>query len=173
MKNLFVIIVIAALLTSCCGEGKECAKKCTKEECAKKCAANEESTKAVIEHHLGAFGSGNIDSLLADYTEESVILTPNGTLKGLEEIKALFEGMFPLFPAEGSEFVLDKMEINNQLGYIVWHANTPVVVIPLGTDSFIVKDGKIMQQTFAAKLDMVETEEEVTEDVVVEEGTAE
>lgn len=168
-----MILAVVALLTSCCDE-KKCAKKCTKEECAKKCAANEETTKAVIEHHLEAFGSGTIDSLLADYTEESVILTPNGQIKGLEEIKALFEGMFPLFPAEGSEFVLDKMEINNQLGYIVWHANTPVATIPLGTDSYIVKDGKIMQQTFAAKIEMVEAEaeevtEEVTEEAVIEE----
>ena len=94
-----------------------------------------------------------MDALLSDYTEESVVLTPDTTLIGLDQIKALFANMGSMFPAEGSEFVLDRMDINNELGYIIWHANTPIVKIPLGTDTYIVKDGKIIKQTFAAKVE--------------------
>ena len=42
-------------------------------------------------HHLQAFGIGDVDEILKDYTEASVIMTPDGPLHGLDEIRPLFE----------------------------------------------------------------------------------
>lgn len=162
MKRFIVVIISGIVLASCANEVKKepvVAETNVAEEVTEKMpVVNAEATKMVIEHHLQAFGSGDIEAIMSDYTEESVVITPEATLRGLEQIKGLFTQMLTMFPEEGSEFVLDRMDIDNELGYIFWHANTPVVEIPLGTDTYIVQDGKIMKQTFAAKLNMVAAE---------------
>jgi hypothetical protein len=119
-----------------------------------------ESTTAVVNHHLEAFGSNNMEELMADYTDESVLMTPDGNFTGLAEIQGLFEQVLPMFPTEGTEFVLDKMVVDNNLAYLVWRANTPVVEAELATDTFIIEDGKIIRQTFAGLIEPVEEGEE-------------
>lgn len=155
MKTLFTIIIAGAILTSCnrVETTVETVTETTVETVASP-VIDGAMTEKVIKHHLEAFGSGDMDALLSDYTEESVVITPDTTLIGLEPIKALFENLGSLFPAEGTEFVLDRMDVNDELGYIIWHANTPIVTIPLGTDTYVVEDGKIMKQTFAAKVEL-------------------
>lgn len=54
--------------------------------------------------------------------------------------------MASLTPELLALFELDKQEVNGELAYIVWHAGS---VIPLGTDTFIVQNGKIKYQTLA------------------------
>ncbi len=156
MKKLFTVIAIGVLFTSCAEQAAKPVIEEKTEEIVQAPAVSSEATKKVIEHHLQAFGSGDIEAVLSDYTEESIVITPEATLKGLDQIKGLFTKIGSLFPAEGSDFSLDRMDVTNELGYIVWHATTPIVVIPLGTDTYVVKDNKIMIQTFAAKLEMVE-----------------
>ena len=154
MKKIFTLFIAGVMLSSCNNTESTVESLAeTSKEAAAIPVIDSKTTEKVIQHHLAAFGSGDMDALLSDYTEESVVLTPDTTLIGLDQIKALFANMGSMFPAEGSEFVLDRMDINNELGYIIWHANTPIVKIPLGTDTYIVKDGKIIKQTFAAKVE--------------------
>lgn len=157
MKKLFTVIAIGVLLTSC---GEKKTEKTTSEpikveQTKQTPEVSPETTKSVIEHHLQAFGKGDMKALLEDYTEESVVITPEAKLKGLAQIEELFTKLGSMFPAEGTKFNLIRMDIENELGYIIWDAQTPIVNIPLGTDTYIVEDGKIMVQTFAAKVEMV------------------
>jgi hypothetical protein len=50
------------------------------------------------------------------------------------------------------EFTLDKLSVEGEIAYAIWHANCASVDVVLGTDTFSVKDGKIAVQTFAAKI---------------------
>jgi hypothetical protein len=50
----------------------------------------ETSTSDVLNHHLSAFGEGNVEEILKDYTEDSIILHPDGVVKGLQQIEAFF-----------------------------------------------------------------------------------
>lgn len=157
MKKLFTIIAVGFLLSSC-GETKTENKTVDSNEVEKTIQTpivNPDVTKSVVEHHLQAFGKGDMKALLEDYTEESIIITPEVKLKGLTQIEELFTKLGSMFPPEGSEFNLVRMDVENDLGYIIWNAKTPIVNIPLGTDTYVVKDGKITVQTFAAKLEMV------------------
>ena len=45
------------------------------------------STEEVLNHHLQAFGEGNLEAILEDYNEDSILCTPDGLLEGLNEIK--------------------------------------------------------------------------------------
>ena len=49
------------------------------------------TTQEVFEHHLSSFAIG-IDELMKDYTDDSVLIAPEGTYRGLGEIRAFFQG---------------------------------------------------------------------------------
>ena len=106
-------------------------------------------TAAVLEHHLNSFGANDLEAILEDYTDESILITQDSTYVGLEQIKGLFVGLFPAFPTGESEINLDKMVINNEMAFIVWHGSSPSVEVPFATDTFIIMDGKIVRQSFA------------------------
>lgn len=119
-------------------------------------ASSNEMTQKVVEHHLNSFGANDLAAVMEDYNDMSMIITPDSTFKGSAQIQGFFEGLIPAFPTEGTNFVLDKMVVENELGYIVWHAETPAVIVPLGTDTYIVKDNIIVKQTFAGVINPAE-----------------
>ncbi len=107
--------------------------------------ANVEST---ITSHLAAFFQKSVDGVVRDYTEESVLILPNATLRGVREIRGFFADLIGGLPAGFLEsFKIHRKDLVGDLGYIVWEASPWV---SLATDTFVVRDGKIMMQTFAA-----------------------
>ena len=52
------------------------------------------STEGVLAHHLQAFGGGDLDAIMSDYGDDSVVLTPDAVLEGPAGIKPLFEAFF-------------------------------------------------------------------------------
>ena len=109
------------------------------------------STEEVLNHHLQAFGDGNLEAILEDYNEDSVLFTQDGLLDGLNDIKPLFESFFAEFAKPGASFTMDKQIVRGELAFIAWRAESADRSFDLGTDTFIVRDGKIVAQTFAAK----------------------
>ncbi len=49
------------------------------------------STKDVIENHIRRFRGGNLEGILDDYSQEAMLFTPAGLLRGRGEIEALFQ----------------------------------------------------------------------------------
>ena len=115
----------------------------------------DEISKEVVMHHLNSFLDNNLEALLSDYTNESVLITQAATYSGLQEIRVFFVGLSMHFPQQKSNLVLDKVVANDDLVYIVWHANTPSLLVPIGSDTFIIKDDKIYQQTFVGQLNFI------------------
>ncbi len=112
-------------------------------------------SRNIIMHHLGSFQDNDLEAVIADYTKESVFITQDATYKGPKEIMDFFAALMIHFPKQQSSFKLDKLEVNNELVYIVWHANTPSLEVPFGTDTFIIRNSKIYQQTFAGQLKFI------------------
>ena len=159
MKNLFNIIISGIIIFNfgCSGSNEQKAKDKDVIASVKNTPIrSSEQTRKVLEHHLTAFAENNLVSIMADYSDESKVFSPDSTYIGLEQIEALFAGLLPAFPTEGTVSEIDRMTIENELAYIVWHAKTPTVEVPLGTDTFIVEDGKIKLQTFAAIINSIE-----------------
>ena len=81
------------------------------------------SAQAVLNHHLESFGAGDVDETMNDYTDESVLITPDGALTGLDDIRAAFAGFYSgLFKPGTYEFTMDHMEVVGDVAYIVWHS---------------------------------------------------
>ena len=109
-------------------------------------------TEKVLAHHLKAFGDGDLTAILADYTAKSVLLTANGPVTGTEQLRPVFEGLFAEFAKPGASFTLQQQLIEGEVAYIVWIAETADNVYELGTDTFLVRDGKIAVQSFTVKV---------------------
>jgi ketosteroid isomerase-like protein len=112
-------------------------------------APDEAKTKEVLDHHWNTFQANDLDGVMADYTEESVLITPDKTVSGLTELRKHFSDVFLLFPKDSTTLKLDKSVVNKDVAYIVWSADAPKIDITYGTDTFIIKDGKIVRQTYA------------------------
>ena len=138
-------IIIALNCTSSLGESLF-HKKPTKKEA--KNIGVKPSSKDIIMHHLTSFQNNDLEAVVRDYTDESVLITQNETYKGIKAIRQFFTGLMKYFPKQKSSFDLDKIVVNDGLVYIVWHAKTPSLTIGLGSDTFVIKDGKIFQQTY-------------------------
>jgi hypothetical protein len=110
---------------------------------------SEEKTKQVLDHHWTAFKNNNLEATMEDYTEESVLITPNATYSGLDQIRNNFVTAFKMFPTDSSTLNLTKSVAVKDVGYILWQAKTPTFTLTYATDSFIIRDGKIIRQTYA------------------------
>lgn len=112
------------------------------------------TTLQVLEHHLDALAAGDLDAILSDYTDDSTLIGPDGPVKGRQAIRAFFKsGVDSLFKPGTYEFTMDTLQVADDIAYIVWHANCASADIVFGTDTFLIRDGKIAVQTFAAKIE--------------------
>ena len=110
------------------------------------------STKDVVGHHLKSFGEGDLNGILSDYAPMAILFTPDGPLEGVDTIRPLFRSLLAEFAKPGSSFKLKHQSIKGDYAYILWTAETPDNSYELATDTFVVQGGKIVAQTFAAKI---------------------
>lgn len=104
------------------------------------------STQATLAHHLQAITEG-VDSLMSDYTEDSVLFTPEGMIKGLPGIRTFYMGFLANSPPELIQALkLIRQDVDGEVAYILWNAEP---FIPLATDTFLIRNGKILAQSFA------------------------
>ena len=110
------------------------------------------STSDVLDRHLKSFAEYRLDGVLADYSPDAVLFTPSGPLKGSEGIKPLFQALISEFAKPGSSFTMQQRSIDGDHAYIVWTAETADNSYEFATDPFVVRNGRIIAQSFAAKV---------------------
>ena len=110
------------------------------------------STKDVVENHLKSFGKGDLNGILSDYAPMAILFTPDGPLEGVDTIRPLFRSLLAEFAKPGSSFKLKHQSIKGDYAYILWTAETADNSYDMATDTFFVQDGKIVVQSFAAKI---------------------
>ena len=99
-------------------------------------------------HHLTAFGNNDLDEIMKDYTKDSEVLTPEGSLTGLDAIRKFFSDYFLVIPA-GSAFELKQLAVTQNIAYVLWSSESANAEIPIGTDTFVLENGKIRFHTVA------------------------
>lgn len=109
-------------------------------------------TTEVLDHHLKSFAELSVDGLLADYSPDAVLFVPTGPLRGAHAIRPLFESLVSEFAKPGSAFNLQQRHVDGHHAYIVWNAETADNSYEFATDTFVVRNGKIVAQSFAAKI---------------------
>jgi ketosteroid isomerase-like protein len=110
------------------------------------------STTDVLDRHLKSFANYDVDGVLADYASDAVMFLPTGPLRGPEAIRPLFEALVSEFAKPGSSFTMQQRSVDGDHAYIVWTAETAENSYEFATDTFVVRNGKIIVQSFAAKM---------------------
>ena len=107
----------------------------------------------VLEHHLTALGEGKVEEVLLDYAEDAFIISPNGTVRGKKELKVFFTHSVENVLPPGAHIEILFKCVEGELAYIMWRAELKFYTIPLGTDTFVIRNGKIVEQTFAGLME--------------------
>lgn len=105
-------------------------------------------TESVVRNHLQAFlEQKGVDAIVRDYDDDARVLSEVKTYHGRSEIRQFFEAFIASLPPDTiKRFSLRTLRSAGEIAYITWSAGN---AIPLGTGTFIVRDGKIVTETFA------------------------
>ena len=114
-------------------------------------------TTDILDHQNLAFVKGDVDEIMKDFSEQSTLFTPDGVLEGIDSIRKFYTDVTSNILPPGSDFKISRQQVRGQTAYIVWSAESKNYCFPLGTDTFFIKDGKIIVQTFAAKIESKNT----------------
>ena len=110
------------------------------------------TTNEVLYQHLRSFYDNDLDGVLADYSSDAVLFTPGRALKGPDAIKPFFQAFFSEFAKPGAVFSMREQCVEGDYAYILWTAETADNSYEAATDTFVVRNGKIVAQSFAAQI---------------------
>ena len=110
------------------------------------------STNEVLDNHLKCFGAGDLKGILSDYAPGAVLFTPEGPLRGAEAMRPFFQALIAEFGKPGAVFSMNQQAVDGEYAYILWTAETADNVYEMATDTFVVREGKIVAQSFAGKI---------------------
>jgi ketosteroid isomerase-like protein len=110
------------------------------------------TTNDVLDNHLKCFRENDLDGVLADYSSDVVLFTLDGPLKGPDAIKPFFQAFFSEFAKPGASFTMLQRYVEGDYAYILCRAETADNSYEAATDTFVVRNGKIVAQSFAAKI---------------------
>lgn len=106
------------------------------------------ATETVVRNHLMAFVEQKpVGAIVSDYADDAVFCTEARIYRGRQQIHGFFEDFIASLPAQAvNRFALRSLQVDRNIAYITWQVGND---IPLGTDTFVVENGKIVSQTFA------------------------
>ncbi len=110
------------------------------------------TTSDVLDRHLKCFRENDLEGVVADYSSDAVLFVPDGPLKGPEAIKPFFQAFLAEFAKPGASFSMRQQYVEREYAYILWSAETADNSYEAATDTFVVRDGKIVAQSFAATI---------------------
>jgi ketosteroid isomerase-like protein len=113
------------------------------------------TTRSVLDHHLAAFDSGNMDVILSGYSADAVLLTPKGVFRGHKQIRPVLQRILDDIFADCTSFEMIRQIVEGDMAYIVWSAESKKVKVLLATDTFVIKGAKIVAQTYAASMEQI------------------
>ena len=116
------------------------------------------STQQVLDHHLKCLAAGDLEGIVADYSPDAVLITPpghfssDGILRGTVGAEQGFRTLLRELGEPGASFKMEHVSIEGDYAYIVWRAETRDNIYDFGSDTFVIRNGKIVAQTFAGKI---------------------
>jgi uncharacterized protein (TIGR02246 family) len=100
----------------------------------------------VFQHHAEALGAGDLDGIVADYTDDAVFITPAGVRRGKDGIRAAFTQLLADVP--NAAWNLRTQIYQDDVLFLEWAADAGATFVEDGIDTFVFRDGLIRVQTF-------------------------
>jgi ketosteroid isomerase-like protein len=99
----------------------------------------------VFQHHAEVLIAGDLDGIVADYSDDAVFITPSGVLRGKEGIRAAFTQLLADLP--NADWAVPTQIYEGDVLFIEWTADAAKTRADDGIDTFIFRDGLIRLQT--------------------------
>ena len=96
-------------------------------------------------HHAQALGAGDLDEIVADYTDDAVFISPAGVKRGKDGIRAAFTQLLADVP--NASWDLKTQIYENDVLFLEWAADAAATRVEDGIDTFVFRDGMIRVQT--------------------------
>lgn len=116
-------------------------------------SSHEHPVMDIFQQHVAAFATGNIEVVLQDFTDHSIVITPDGVFEGKEQIRRLYQGLLAEFGVinngDSPGININTIYIRGDMLFITWQAESIWHRFEFGTDTFICQNGKFMRQTIS------------------------
>ncbi len=99
----------------------------------------------VFAHHAQALGAGDLDEIVADYSDDAVFISPAGVLRGNDGIRAAFTRLLADVP--DARWDLKTQLYEGDVLFLEWTADAGATRVDDGIDTFVFSDGMIRVQT--------------------------
>jgi ketosteroid isomerase-like protein len=99
----------------------------------------------VFQHHAEVLGAGDLDGILSDYSDDAVLITPAGVLRGKDEVRGAFVQILEDVP--NADWEVPTAFFEGDVLFIEWKATAASSKVEDGIDTFIFRDGEIVLQT--------------------------
>ena len=99
----------------------------------------------VFAHHAQALGAGDLDEIVADYSDDAVFISPAGVLRGKDGIRTAFTRLLADVP--DARWDLKTQLYEDDVLFLEWTADAGATRVDDGIDTFVFRDGMIRVQT--------------------------
>jgi hypothetical protein len=99
----------------------------------------------VFAHHGKALAAGDLDEIVADYADDSVLITPAGAARGRDGIRQAFAKLLADLP--NAAWDLKTQIFDGDVLFLEWAADSAINRVDDGVDTFVFRDGSIWAQT--------------------------
>jgi ketosteroid isomerase-like protein len=99
----------------------------------------------VFAHHGKALAAGDLDEIVVDYADDSVLITPAGIARGKDGVRQVFAKLLDDLP--DAAWDLKTQIFDGDVLFLEWAADSAINRVEDGVDTFVFRDGKISAQT--------------------------
>lgn len=99
----------------------------------------------VFAHHGQALAAGDLDEIVADYADDSVVITSSGVARGKDDIRKVFVKLLDDLP--NAAWDLKNLTFDGDVLFLEWAAESATNRVDDGVDTFVFRDGMIWAQT--------------------------
>jgi len=110
------------------------------------------TTEDVLRRHVRCFFEGDLEGLVSDYSADAVLVAPTAPLRRHGPIREFLRALIKEFEQPGTTFSMQLQSFDGDFAYALWSAETADNVYEMATDTHVVRDGKIVAQSFAGQI---------------------
>ncbi|GGO93279.1 nuclear transport factor 2 family protein [Wenjunlia tyrosinilytica] len=103
------------------------------------------SPEETFQDHVRALGSGDLEAIAANFTEDAVFITRSGILRGREGVKQGIGAVLRELP--NATWHPKNPQFAGEVLFLEWAATADEARVEDGVDTFVFRDGLIHAQT--------------------------
>ena len=105
------------------------------------------TTQQIFDLYNQAFDEGDLDKLMALYSDKSVLVCDGKIIRGRKEIREFFTQFTAEVLPPDVEYNSVHEIVEGEIVYLVWSSQSKKVTVKRGTDTLVVRNGIIVYQT--------------------------